>query len=131
MNKTIITLALCAASIASAQVSNPAALPLIAVAAESALAPKASTLLVFRYKWATLWDYGVTALPIDAFTEPAACDREAQQLEAEPHGEPIFLLKDGKLEPAPHFVCQVITTEDEQAWGKVLLAKKLIAPAEK
>lgn len=133
MKKTIIALGMsAAASIASAQVSNPAAQPLIAVvAADSALTPKVSTLLVFRFKWATLWGYGVTALPMDAFVEPAACDREAQRLEAEPHGEPIYLLKDGKLEPAPHFVCQAITTEDDQAWGKALLAKEPAAAADK
>jgi len=89
-------------------------------AMRTADAPVAHALLMYRHRWATFWDYGVSSTPKDAFVESGDCEREAQRLEGQDHSEPLF----AQGGPMPHYFCEPVTTQAQQITANDLLEEK-------
>jgi len=73
--------------------------------------------LVLRWKWATLWDYGITELTQKGFVDASDCEQEAsrQDRPMQENRGPLYLTNDaGHLEQAPYVFCREATPRDLQ-----------------
>jgi len=80
------------------------------------VAQQVQHVLIFRWKWATLWDYGVNEVVEEGFNSAEACAEQAQAQEKERgRGLEVIVGTNGVL---PRFFCRQATKLDLDALAR-------------